>query len=260
MPDTDLDAEKGAWKSGEVGAKIGEIARKVWDALIGFEERKAAFPRYLVGHLMKEFPGMNVAVFHNQNSKYYFINGNHCHYEVSGPIGTFGYEAWVFECGYLRRYGDAGWENWTVGGKFYRKGEEVVFGTQWPKKEPEPDLLAHDTGKVVDPTVNIWTPPPKPEIYYETSPEVLYNVIDGKSEEHMRAHLNHNAQRWRPDGWWDSHPYGTTEGGELGTIKYNDSKERELGDEEKREAEEEAEFLKMVMGGLPDFSAIGTTA
>ncbi|KAK6332687.1 hypothetical protein TWF730_004346 [Orbilia blumenaviensis] len=250
MPDTDLNAEKGAWKSGEVGAKIGEIGRKIWDAFSDFEKKKDEFPRHLVGRLMEEFPNMNVAVFHDQRSKYYFVNGSHYHFELSGPLWlSFGYEAWVFESGYLHRYGDAGWENWTFGGNYYYqedRHEEVVFGTRWPKhKEPE-SIISHETHKIPTGTVNIRMETPEPEIYYETNPLILYNLFSGKSDEFMRAHLNHNAQRWRPDGWWDSHPFGTREGGRSGTIKYYDSEERVLGNEEREEVQREKEIAEKI--------------
>ncbi|KAK6356059.1 hypothetical protein TWF718_000433 [Orbilia javanica] len=258
MPDTDLNAEKGAWKS-EVGAKIGEIGRKIWDALSDFEKKKGDFPRHLVDRLMEEFPNMNVAVFHNQNSKYYFVNGTHYHFEVSGPLWlTFGYEAWVFECGYLRRYGDAGWENWTFNGNYYyneHNHEEVVFGTRWPKHEKQ-DILSHNTHHKIDTTVNIRTEPPEPDIYYATDPLILYNIFSGQSEELMRAHLNHNAQRWRPDGWWDSHPYGTREGGQSGIIKYRDFQERILGDEEEAEVEREEEIIEAIKEAMGKWGKI----
>ncbi|EGX53319.1 hypothetical protein AOL_s00006g185 [Orbilia oligospora ATCC 24927] len=180
MPNSDPEAMKGAWKSGEVGAKIGELMRKLWDQLSRFEDAKGKYPRQLAQQLSEEYPGYNVAVFHNQYSEYYFVNGAHSHHECEGGLfgTTFGYEAWVFECGYLRRYGDAGWENWTCKGWLCSPGSEehVLFtnGTEDPQ--------------------TFWD----------------HGMTHGRPNlDFIKKHCNEMTTKYSSGGWWDSHEYGS---------------------------------------------------
>ncbi|KAK6348432.1 hypothetical protein TWF718_006226 [Orbilia javanica] len=180
MPDSDPEAMKGAWKSGEVGAKIGEVMRKIWDTVSDFEDAKARYPRELVGRLLEDYPGYNVAVFHNQNSGYYFVNGAHSHHECKGGLfgTTQGYEAWVFECGYLHRYGDAGWENWALNGHYCSPGSEdhVVF-----------------TNGSEDPQA-FWD-----RAMSNGQPDISF----------IKEHCNEMTKKYPSGGWWDSHQYGS---------------------------------------------------
>ncbi|KAK6356036.1 hypothetical protein TWF718_000410 [Orbilia javanica] len=136
---SDPYGDHGGWKSGETGAKVGKIARELWDSFTDFERKKGMFSRSLTDRLCEEYPGSNVAVFHHPFTEYYFVNGAHHHVELEGgPFGsTFGYEVWVFECGYLCRFGDGGWKNWACKGYLYSPGSEsrVIFTNQYGNPE-----------------------------------------------------------------------------------------------------------------------------
>ncbi|KAK6515477.1 hypothetical protein TWF506_007811 [Arthrobotrys conoides] len=180
MPNSDLEAMKGAWKSGEVGAKIGEVMRKLWDQISNFENAKSLYPRKLIAQLAEEYPGYNVAVFHNQYSGYYFVNGAHSHHECKGGLfgTTFGYEAWVFECGYLQRYGDAGWENWACHGWLCSPGSE--------------DHVLFTNGSE------------SPQTFWDEG------MTHGRPQlDFIKKHCNEMTTTYPSGGWWDSHEYGS---------------------------------------------------
>ncbi|KAF3286767.1 hypothetical protein TWF970_008607 [Orbilia oligospora] len=132
---TDPYGDHGGWKSGETGAKIGQIARNLWDSFTDWERKKENFPRSLTQRLWQEYPGWNIAVFHHPFTEYYFVNGAHHHIELKGgPFdSTFGYEVWVFESGYLCRWGPGGWKNWACLGYLYSPGTEsrVIFTNEY---------------------------------------------------------------------------------------------------------------------------------
>ncbi|KAK6495041.1 hypothetical protein TWF481_003068 [Arthrobotrys musiformis] len=180
MPNSDPEAMKGAWKSGEIGAKIGEVMRKIWDQVSSFEDRKLLYPKKLMEKLKEDYPDCNVVVFHNQNSEYYFINGAHSHHECKGGLfgTTFGYEAWVFECGYFRRYGDGGWENWACCGWLCSPGsEEHVLFTN-----------GHESAAA------FWDE----------------GMANGRPHmDFIKEHCNKMTTKFESGGWWDSHEYGS---------------------------------------------------
>ncbi|KAK6358432.1 hypothetical protein TWF730_007766 [Orbilia blumenaviensis] len=184
MPDSDPIGS--GWKDGEVGAKIGEIMRKLWDSIVHFEDAKSKYPGRLVDRLREEYPGHNIAVFHNQYSEYYFVNGAHSHHECTGgPLGTsFGYEAWVFECGYFHRYGDAGPQNWTISGWFWSPGSEAhaLFTNGYEDAE------------------TFWNNAYTQHSFF-TAPEPDLDYI--------KQHCNQMAKNFPSGGWWDSHEFGS---------------------------------------------------
>ncbi|KAK6507648.1 hypothetical protein TWF481_006074 [Arthrobotrys musiformis] len=199
---TDPYGDHGGWKSGETGAKIGAIARELWDSFADWEKRKEEFPRSLTDVLCEKYPGWNVVVFHDQCSEYYFVNGAHEHIELEGgPFRTsFGYEVWVFESGYFCRHGAGGWKNWACKGYLYSPGSEsrVIFTN------------AYGSARA------IWD-----EIMDE-------NVHMNKPL--LQQRCNENARRFTYP-YWDSHEWGTR-GKDSGDLppKYNLAAEQPLDD------------------------------
>lgn len=94
----------------------------------GQQKQRAAYTQSTVQELRNKYPDKNVVVFHNQESTYDFVNGEHYHHEVDlrRSLGTYGFEIWVFDSGTFHLAGDGGHMNWSFAGTFVRESDKDV--------------------------------------------------------------------------------------------------------------------------------------
>ena len=65
-------------------------------------------------------------MYHDQDSAYELYGAQHKHveFDLEAPLGTMGYEIWIFDYGTFQRAGDGGYLNWAYNGNAYATNDE----------------------------------------------------------------------------------------------------------------------------------------
>lgn len=75
---------------------VSFIVETVNGDLAAMEEQ---FTTSTVQRLIAAYPTKNAIIYHDQGSGYSFVGATHAHYELNVPLGTKGYEIFVFDYG-----------------------------------------------------------------------------------------------------------------------------------------------------------------
>ncbi|EME87064.1 uncharacterized protein MYCFIDRAFT_210681 [Pseudocercospora fijiensis CIRAD86] len=99
----------------EVAEFIMDVVSKVQDAFNEAYDQASQFTQDTVVRLAAKYPTKNILMYHDQDSTYKLYGAQHQHveFDLAAPLGTMGYEIWIFDHGTFQRAGDGGYLNWA---------------------------------------------------------------------------------------------------------------------------------------------------